>query len=162
MTLDEIRQLIEVLKEAGVAEIEVQRGDNRVRVRAMEKTADFGLPPGYVTTAGYQPAAVAPVATPAATLAARKAEPLPEGEPDNALVVTSPIVGTFYGSPSPESPAFVNVGDSVAKGQVLCIIESMKLMNEIESDYAGMIVSKLVENGKPVEYGQALFKIKPA
>ena len=140
MTIDEIKELLELFKASGVGEMEVQRGEDRIRFR-------------------NAPLAHAPemVVTPAET-------PVPPSEPkptSNETLVKSPIVGTFYESPSPGSPAFVNIGDLVKPGMVLCIIESMKLMNEIEAEVAGVVTAKLVENGKPVEYGEALFSIRP-
>jgi acetyl-CoA carboxylase biotin carboxyl carrier protein len=151
MTNEEILQLIRLAQDSRVAELEVQRGDNRVRIR-------LGGAPGAVEYAVAAPAApaAAPVAVPAAAIPA--AVPAADA---GLQMVTSPIVGTFYESPSPGAPSFVKVGDGITKGKVICIIESMKLMNEIECEYAGTVVSKLVENGQPVEYGQALYAIKP-
>lgn len=148
MTNEEILQLIRLAQESQVAELEVQRGDNRVRIRLAVAVPE-------VTVAA--PVA-APVAT-AAAAAAAAAAPAPAEE--NLQMVTSPIVGTFYEAPKPGDPLFVKVGEAISKGKVLCIIESMKLMNEIESDFAGTVVKRFVENGQPVEYGQALFAVKP-
>jgi len=161
MKIEEIRELIKVVTETGVAELEVQRGDDRVRiVRA--------VPSGSVQHM-VVPAVTGPVthemgahsSPPAAPGSASQEQPSPELDP-NLVAVKSPIVGTFYEAPSPGAPPFVKVGDRVAVGQVLCIIESMKLMNEIEAEIAGTIVSKLVSNAQPVEYGEALFTIRPA
>ena len=163
MTVDEIRELINLAAETGIAELEVQRGDNRVRIRR----ASFATPQEFVVTApGY--AAVPPVAPPAATGPAGAApQPAPAHEPPkekpadpNLLLVKSPIVGTFYESASPGAPPFVRVGERVQPGKVLCIIESMKLMNEIEAETSGILESKLVMNGQPVEYGEALFAVR--
>ena len=146
MTIDEIRELIQVVTETSVAELEVQRGENRVRiVRAQAGNLQHVVVPGVTAPVG----ASAPASeTPAA---------------DASLVaVKSPIVGTYYDAPSPGAPPFVKVGDTVQAGQVLCIIESMKLMNEIEAEVAGVIVTKLATNGHPVEYGEALFTIRAA
>jgi acetyl-CoA carboxylase biotin carboxyl carrier protein len=152
VTVDEIRELIQLATETGVAELEVQRGENRVRIRRT-----FGEIVHEVALPNQQPATKA-----AASAAATKAAPQAEGPAGKALVtVKSPIVGTFYESASPGSPPFVRVGETVQPGKVLCIIESMKLMNEIEAEIAGMIESKLVPNGQPVEYGEALFAIRP-
>jgi acetyl-CoA carboxylase biotin carboxyl carrier protein len=154
MTIQEIKELIEVANETGVAELEVQRGENRVRIRrsiSAPQTQEFVFSSGSATAVGAhapQPHVVAPASPPLA----------PESD---ATLVKSPIVGTYYDAPSPGSAPFVNVGDQVQSGQVLCIIESMKLMNEIEAEISGTIVSKLVENGRPVEYGEALFAVKP-
>jgi acetyl-CoA carboxylase biotin carboxyl carrier protein len=143
MSNDEIKELIQLVVESGVAELEVQRGEDRVRIRrTLEPVATAqALGPVVETTQ----AAPAPAPAPAT----------------NEHIVKSPIVGTYYESPKPGDPAFVKVGDSVEPGQVLCIIESMKLMNEIESEVAGTVVAKLMENGRPVEYGEALFAIRP-
>jgi acetyl-CoA carboxylase biotin carboxyl carrier protein len=151
MTLEEIKQLIDLTNESGIAELEVERGGNRVRIR---RTAGVAAPEIVMHPAQAAPVAAAPTPI-GGTQKAVTADP-------SLLFVKSPIVGTFYESPSPESDAFVKVGDIVQPGQVLCIIESMKLMNEIEAEVAGTIVAKLVETGKPVEYGEALFSIRPS
>lgn len=165
MTIEEIKELIQVVNESGIAELEVSRGDNRVRIlrtNAATRTQEFLLPAA--------PVMAAPPATPTAALptpasstsTGTGAAAAVSAADQNMVYVKSPIVGTYYESPSPGSPVFVKVGDQVANGQVLCIIESMKLMNEIESEVSGTVVSKLIENGKPVEYGEALFAIQPA
>jgi acetyl-CoA carboxylase biotin carboxyl carrier protein len=152
MTIEEIRELIQLVSDTGIAELEVQRGDNRVRIR---KT--FGVETG-VLLHSPNPAPEAPAAPPAPTL---KAETPPAKADPQLFYAKSPIVGTFYEAASPDSPPFVRIGEHVTPGKVLCIIESMKLMNEIEADVAGIIESKLVQNGQPVEYGEALFGIRP-
>jgi acetyl-CoA carboxylase biotin carboxyl carrier protein len=158
MTIEEIRDIIKLLTETGVAEIEVQRGENRVWIKravAEPVNIQYAAPPAQPVFAAAH-AAPAPPAAPAAPSAA-----LPT--PDEKLpVITAPIVGTFYESPSPGAEPFVKPGDLVQPGQVLCIIESMKLMNEIEAEVPGVIVARLVPNGKPVEYGEALFTYRPA
>ena len=163
MTVDEIRELIALATESGIAELEVQRGDNRVRIRR----ASFAAPQEIVVAApSYAASAPAPPASGAASPAAPSAHPAieaPRGEKPhdpNLVLVKSPIVGTFYEAASPEAPPFVRVGERVQPGKVLCIIESMKLMNEIESETSGIIESKLVMNGQPVEYGEALFAVR--
>jgi len=154
MTVNEIRELIALAAETGVAELEVQRGENRVRIRR----AGF---------APVQEVVMTPQAVPATSPAAQ--QPLPEAGKDKGgekppdpgvALVKSPIVGTFYEGPSPGAPPFVRVGERVQPGKVLCIIESMKLMNEIEAETSGIVESKLVLNGQPVEYGEALFSIR--
>jgi|SRR6185369_10245850 len=157
MTIQEIRELIELAKESNVAELEVQRGENRVRIRL-----SIGGPQTQeIVFSGGGPMSSAPVQQIAqATPVVAPAPPPLAPEADTDLV-KSPIVGTYYDAPSPGSPPFVKIGDLVQPGQVLCIIESMKLMNEIEAEISGTIVSKLVENGRPVEYGEALFAVKP-
>ncbi|MCU0246073.1 MAG: acetyl-CoA carboxylase biotin carboxyl carrier protein [Bryobacter sp.] len=157
MTNEEIKELIRIAHETGVAELEVQRGDNRVRIRRTNPVQDIVMPaPAPVV---YAPHAAAPVAAAPAPAAADAAND-PMLDP-SLKMVPSPIVGTFYEAPSPGASAFVKVGDSISVGKVLCIIESMKLMNEIESEISGTIVARFVENGQPVEYGQALYAVKP-
>ena len=150
MTNQEIKELLQIFNESGVAEMEVQRGENRLRLRRAPTTQELEVP-----------AAAAPQPTPAPAPA-----PAPTGAKTapadtNHTLVKSPIVGTYYDAPSPGAAPFVTIGDTVEPGQVLCIIASMKLMNEIEAEIAGTLVHKLVENGRPVEYGEALFAIRP-
>jgi|SRR5271155_4088210 acetyl-CoA carboxylase biotin carboxyl carrier protein len=162
MTIDEIKELLLIFNESGVAEFELQRGENRLRLRRA------GIMHDYVVSApaGPMQMSAAPVpyptpypsTTPSQTgVATAKA---PEADSGHVLV-KSPIVGTYYEASAPGAAAFVRVGDAVEPGQVLCIIESMKLMNEIESEVAGIVAAKLVENGRAVEYGEALFAIRP-
>jgi acetyl-CoA carboxylase biotin carboxyl carrier protein len=151
MTLEEIRELIKLVTETGVAELEVQRGDNRVRIR--------------LSTPSDTPAGTAPLYhAPATDLTTPRVEHDKPGKPTapdpNVTLVKSPIVGTYYESSAPGTAPFVRVGEKVQPGKVLCIIESMKLMNEIEAEIAGIVESKLVPNGQPVEYGEALFAIR--
>ena len=161
MTVEEIKELVAIANESGVAELEVQRGENRVRIRrqslpaAQEIVVAAAAPPQMVAQAPQVQPATASAAIPAP---AAPSKPAPE---EAQKLIKSPIVGTFYESPSPGAPPFVKVGDHVRPGQVLCIIESMKLMNEIEAEVSGTIVSQFVENGRPVEYGEALFAVKP-
>ena len=153
MTIEEIRELINIVNESGVAELEVQRGDNRVRIRRTQRESRMG----FTAVESHAPApAVAPPAAPPTPVAPKAPEPA-----ENELLVKSPIVGTFYEASSPNNPPFVRIGETVQPGAVLCIIESMKLMNEIEAEVAGVVTSKLVTNGQPVEYGEALFGIRP-
>jgi acetyl-CoA carboxylase biotin carboxyl carrier protein len=153
MTLEEIRELIHLVAETGVAELEVQRGENRVRIRLSSPVEQQ-----QAATLVYQ---TAPTPAAAATVGAVKAEAGAPPPPDpNVVLVKSPIVGTYYESSAPGVPAFVRIGERVQPGKVLCIIESMKLMNEIEAEVAGIVESKLVPNGQPVEYGEALFAIR--
>lgn len=155
MNLKEIKELIEMLKDTDISEIEIERSGVKVRLR---KGGDVTFHPA-MPRMEYPPAAiVAP-----AIMEAPPASPEKPADhaKSNQTKVTSPIVGSFYRSSSPDKPAYVEVGDVVKKGQVLCIIEAMKLMNEIESEVAGKIVQVLLENGSPVEYGQPLFVIEP-
>jgi acetyl-CoA carboxylase biotin carboxyl carrier protein len=166
VTIDEIRELIHLANEGNVAELEVQRGENRVRVRR----AGFASPQEFVGGPPVVPAAIPvtapsapapPAAAPPPAVESAKGAAAAQAAPNHDLVfVKSPIVGTFYESPSPGAPPFVRIGEHVRPGKVLCIIESMKLMNEIEAEIAGVVESKLVMNGQPVEYGEALFGIR--
>ncbi|MBX9602800.1 MAG: acetyl-CoA carboxylase biotin carboxyl carrier protein [Bryobacteraceae bacterium] len=163
MTIEEIKELLRVFNESGVAELEVTRGDKSLRVRrspaAQDILAPAGPAPVMTLPQMMMPVPAAPAPPPPAEAPVRSA-PAPAAD-DKTLLVKSPIVGTFYEAPSPGSPPFVKAGDPVEPGQVLCIIESMKLMNEIEAEVAGTLVARLVENGRPVEYGEALFSIRP-
>jgi acetyl-CoA carboxylase biotin carboxyl carrier protein len=159
MTVDEIRELINLATETAIDELEVQRGDNRVRIRR-SVAGHQGLVLAQSVPHPAAPPQAEAAAAPAGPPAAGK-EPLKDPGPDpNLLLVRSPIVGTFYESSAPGSPPFVRVGERVQPGKVLCIIESMKLMNEIEAEVSGIVESKLVMNGQPVEYGEALFAIR--
>jgi len=151
--LEELRELVEFLKTNGIAEFDMEQDDLKVRIKFAGEPA-AGLDMAQLSRLmAVAPAAapVAPAASAAAPVAAEAGEALHE--------VKSPIVGTFYESPSPGTPAFVKVGDQVEVGQVLCIVEAMKLMNEIEADVAGEVVKRIASSGQPVEYGQALFAI---
>lgn len=163
MTIDEIRELIQTVVSTGVAELEVQRGENRVWIRravAAPAAQEIHVAAHAATAALSQTAPVAAASMPAAPRATPG-----EGEPDltdpSLKPVTCPIVGTFYEAPSPDADPFIRIGDSISPGKVLCIVESMKLMNEIESEISGTVVKQLVENGQPVEYGEVLYLVKP-
>jgi acetyl-CoA carboxylase biotin carboxyl carrier protein len=147
MDLRKLKKLIDLVQESGIAELEITEGEEKVRINR----TGSGNPAVYFP---QQAQAAAPVA--AGPAAAPVAVPVAE----TGHTLKSPMVGTFYRSPSPGSPPFVEVGQTVSKGQTLCIIEAMKLLNEIESDASGTIRSALVENGQPVEYGQPLFIIE--
>jgi acetyl-CoA carboxylase biotin carboxyl carrier protein len=160
MNQKELKELIEFLIEKDIAEFELERGDVKVRIkRAGAQTV--------VHSQGEQrffavPAAPAPAPEVGQGPAMPPPPPPVKAAPEEVFqMVKSPIVGTFYESPSPGSPPFVKAGDTVEVGQVLCIVEAMKLLNEIESDVAGEIVKKLATNGQPIEYGQELFAIRP-
>jgi acetyl-CoA carboxylase biotin carboxyl carrier protein len=157
MNQKELKELIEFLIEKDIAEFELERGDVKVKIKRAAEPA-----PVTLTDSRYIAVPVAPPAASAVTrvdLAASSSAPEPA---EDLHIVKSPIVGTFYESPSPGSPPFVKVGDTLDVGQVLCIVEAMKLMNEIECDVAGELVKKLVANGQPIEYGQELFAVRPA
>jgi acetyl-CoA carboxylase biotin carboxyl carrier protein len=160
MNQKELKELIEFLIEKDIAEFELERGDVKVKIkRAGEHTVVHShAEPRYYAV----PPAPVPAPELGAVPAAHAAPPTPAATPaENLHAVKSPIVGTFYEAPSPGAPPFVKVGDQVEVGQVLCIVEAMKLLNEIESDVAGEIVRKLASNGQPIEYGQELFAIRP-
>jgi acetyl-CoA carboxylase biotin carboxyl carrier protein len=161
--LKELRELVEFLKASGIAEFEMERPELKVGLKFVGAAAPAAAGIDMAQLAalmGSRPAAAAPVAASAPAVAA-PAAPAAEVDPHaGAHIVKSPIVGTFYAAPSPDAPEFVSVGDTVAVGKVLCIVEAMKLMNEIESDAAGEIVKVFVKPGQPVEYGQALFAVK--
>ena len=160
MSNDEIRELVQLVIDSGVAEIEVQRGENRVRIRrTVGARHEVTIPAAHVVATA--PAPTEPVVQSQATAAQAPAATSAPAASGNETIVKSPIVGTYYDAPKPGDPPFVKVGDQVEPGQVLCIIESMKLMNEIESEIAGTVAAKLMENGRPVEYGEALFAIRP-
>ncbi len=162
--LEELRELVEFLKANGIAEFDMEQTDLKVRIK-------FAGEPAAVGTGGFDMAqlgrmmASAPAAAQAAPVASATAAPAAAAAPAEAAEealheVKSPIVGTFYESPSPGATAFVKVGDQVEVGQVLCIVEAMKLMNEIESDVTGEVVKRIAASGQPVEYGQPLFAIR--
>ena len=161
MTLEEIRELIKVVTDTGIAELEVQRGENRVRIRRAPeaKSHEYFVPAHTPIEAATANPAPAQSSNPAAVAA--PAEPGDALSDPSLVIVRSPIVGTFYDAPAPGIPPFVQPGDTVQPGQVLCIIESMKLMNEIEAEIAGVIVDRMVGNAQPVEYGETLFAIRP-
>lgn len=154
MDIRKIKKLIELLEESGIAEIEIKEGEEAVRISR--------LPTGgaaHVQT--YAAAAPAPAAAPQPPALASAPAEAPAARPrPNEHVITAPMVGTFYSAPSPGAKAFVEIGDEVKVGQVLCIIEAMKMMNQIESDKAGRITSIMARNGDPVEFGQPLFVIE--
>ncbi len=170
MDFRKIKALIEVVTEKDIAELEVESAEGKIRIRrdTARSQAEQGQQPYVVVSSsalpapsGAPPPALEPsVSASAGAAPAAASEPAKEEE-DDLVVVSAPIIGTFYEASSPDAPAFVESGDSVTAGQVLCIIEAMKLMNEIEAEIAGVIEKKFVSNGQPVEFGEALFAIKP-
>jgi acetyl-CoA carboxylase biotin carboxyl carrier protein len=154
MDIRKVKKLIELLDETGVAEIEIKEGEESVRIsRHPTGAAAMQMMPAH-------PMHYAPPPAPMAPPAPAPAAPPPAAVQNPDQVVTAPMVGTFYASPAPGAKAFVEIGSEVKPGDVLCIIEAMKMMNQIESDKAGKIVSVLVKNGDPVEFGQPLFVIE--
>src|SRR5271168_4421342 len=163
MNQKELKELIEFLIEKDIAEFELERGDVKVKIRRAAEPSPAALPDSrYIAVHPAPGSNPVPVAAPAASRIDLAAS-VPAPEPEEVLhIVRSPIVGTFYESPSPGSPPFVKIGDTLEVGQLLCIVEAMKLMNEIECDVSGELVKKLVANGQPIEYGQELFAVRPA
>ena len=152
---DALGQLADFLKEKGIAEFEWSKGDQKIVVKT-------GTPGYYSVPAGSSPSLVQMPAVQASIASAVASAPAEVKEPATFKKVLSPFVGTFYRSPSPTSPSYVEIGKRVAPGDTLCIVEAMKLMNQIEADFAGKIVQVLVENGQPVEFGEPLFVIDTA
>ncbi|GGX27768.1 acetyl-CoA carboxylase biotin carboxyl carrier protein subunit [Pigmentiphaga litoralis] len=152
MDLRKLKTLIDLVAESGIAELEITEGEGKVRIVKFAQGGQVGV------MSGVQPYPVAPQAAPPAAAPAAEAAPVPPPVPQGHAV-KSPMVGTFYRAPNPGSPVFVEVGQTVKEGDPLCIIEAMKLLNEIEADKSGVIKEILVENGQPVEYGQPLFII---
>ena len=160
--LQELRELVEFLKTNGIAEFDMERADLKVRIKfAGSAVAPASVDPTQLAALLASAAGATPGAAPAALPSAAPAAAAPSQAEEQFHEVKSPIVGTFYESPSPGAPAFVKIGDQVEVGQVLCIVEAMKLMNEIESDVAGEVVKRIATSGQPVEYGQPLFAIRP-
>ncbi len=149
MDIRKVKKLIELLEESGISEIEISEGEESVRISRYPHT-------GPITYSAPLPAMHAP----AAPAPAAEAAPAPAAAPSRGQQVTAPMVGTFYSSPAPGAKPFVEIGTEVKPGDTLCVIEAMKMMNQIESEVAGRVVSILVENGNPVEFGQALFIIE--
>jgi acetyl-CoA carboxylase biotin carboxyl carrier protein len=142
---DEIKQLMELLKDSDITELHIERDGEKLRIKRERFLPSFDIIPKETEQVHVEP----------------KEEINPDDETQRLVTITSPIVGIFHRSPAPEAPPFAEVGSTVKKGQILCIIEAMKLMNEIESDTDGVISKILVENGQPVEYGEPLFLIEP-
>jgi acetyl-CoA carboxylase biotin carboxyl carrier protein len=151
MDLRKIKTLIELVEQSGISELEVKEGEESVRISRQTQQLHYALPPAPAPLPIAAPTAAAPAAAPAAPAAPAK----PSGH-----VVRAPMVGTFYRTPSPGAKAFVEVGQTVKVGQTVCIIEAMKMLNQIESDRAGVVVDILVDNERPVEFDQPLFVIE--
>ena len=166
MNQKEIKELIELLVEKDITEFELERGDMKLHVKRGASSAPIVQ---MAPAVHAQPIAVAPQPTPIAAAAAPPsgqaasapaAAATPEAADADLFIVKSPIVGTYYEAPSPGTPPFVKVGDTVKEGQVLCIIEAMKLMNEIEAEVSGVVAKMFISNGSPVEYGMPIFGIR--
>ncbi len=152
MELKEIKELIKLVSEAEVSEVEVEKGDFKIAIKKIENVTT-------IVQQAPQAAPVMQVSVPAAPVA--PAAPVTTPAASNLITIKSPMIGTFYKSSSPDKPAFANIGDEIKPGSVLCIVEAMKLFNEIESEVSGKIVKILVENASPVEYDQPLFLVEP-
>ncbi len=164
MKAKEIQELLDFIANSGLAEVNIETEQFKISVKKHPDAA----PARYIETPVQQiiqpsilPTPVAPVAAPTVTTAAEPSTKSKESPKDNHITIKSPMIGTFYRSANPESPSFVNVGDEIKSGQTVCIIEAMKLFNEIESEISGKIVKVLVENASPVEYDQPLFLVEP-
>ncbi len=151
MDIRKVKKLIELLEESGIAELEINEGEESVRI------SRYSSAPAPVS---YAPAPAAPAPAPAAAAGTPAQETAETDELPSGHVVVSPMVGTFYSAPSPGAKAFVNVGDSVSEGDTVCIVEAMKILNQIEADASGIVKAILVENAQPVEYGQPLMIIE--
>ena len=159
--IEDLKQLVEFLQENQVAEFELDQGDQKIRLKFKQAEAPAIAPVAHVLAAAPGLMAAPMPAPAAAAQAAEVTSPTPAAQPDAGLhMIKSPIVGTYYGSPSPGAAPFVSPGDHVEKGQIVGIVEAMKLMNEIESDVSGEIVKVLVTNGQPIEFGQPLFAVR--
>ena len=157
METKEIQKLIDFIAHSGLDEVNIETNELKISVKRYSSTAAAPMV--------YQQQAPAPIATPAPAVVAPAVAPataVPKAEVSNLITVRSPMIGTFYRTPNPDKPVFVEIGDSIEPGQPICIIEAMKLFNEIEADVAGKIVKILVENATPVEYDQPLFLVEPA
>jgi len=157
MDIRKVKKLIELLEESGIAEIEISEGEESVRI---SRYPAGGAPAPVVHYAAAPPAPIAAAAAPAQIAAAPTAAAAPAAVSKNDHTVTAPMVGTFYASAAPGAKAFVDIGSEVNVGDTLCIIEAMKMMNQIESDKSGRVTAVLVKNGDPVEFGQPLFIIE--
>jgi acetyl-CoA carboxylase biotin carboxyl carrier protein len=159
MNLNEIQDLIKFVAKSGVSEVEIEKKDFKLVIKAEKKAADAPIIVQATAPAVAPVAAAAPVAAPAPA-----ATPTPAATADDSKLITikSPMIGTFYRSAGPDKDAFVSVGQSIGQGDTICIIEAMKLFNEIESEVAGKIVKVLVDDASPVEYDQPLFLVEPA
>jgi acetyl-CoA carboxylase biotin carboxyl carrier protein len=156
--LDQLRELIAILNQTDISELTLESGDLRLSIRKNETKA-VAIEPNPVTAA-QQPNLTA-VAVPTSAPSVSAPPPLETSPAKNLIDITSPMVGTYYTAPAPDEPPFVEVGDQVRKGQTVCIIEAMKLMNEIDAESSGRIVEILVDNAQPIEYGQILMRIEP-
>ncbi len=162
MDLKEIQALIKFVSTSGVDEVEISQKDFKIAIKKNQTAATAQIVHTAVAQPATMPISAVPVAAPAPSAIAPETAAPAVAKSDNLITIKSPMVGTFYRTPNPDSPSFVNVGDDVKPGKVVCIIEAMKLFNEIESEISGKIVKVLVDNATPVEYDQPLFLVEPA
>ena len=163
MNFKEILELIDKVADRGIGSVEIEQAGTKLRIEgksAQHQVFHVGEMKSESFAAAHHPAPAAPPVPATAFTAAAAARQAEEESEAGLHIITSPIVGTFYRSPNPESDAFVNVGDRITKGKVLCIVEAMKLMNEIESDVEGVLMKVYPQNGQPIEYGEKLFAVK--
>lgn len=165
MDSKEIQSLIKFVSKSGVDEVSIEQGDFKITIKTdhgpQEHQYIVQAPPVQQAPVQMQPQATAPAAAPAATAADAPVAPAAE-ENSNYIEIKSPMIGTFYRKPSPDKDTFVNVGDTISVGDVICVVEAMKLFNEIESEVAGKVVKVLVDDTSPIEYDQPLFLIDPS
>jgi len=164
MDLKEIQELIRILGKSNVAELRIERDNFKITLRTRDFYLENKQAPALPAATQVMPSVIVPAAAPASAPVAQsspKTETAAPASTDNLITIKSPMIGTFYRSPGPDKEQFVKVGDEIKPGTVLCMIEAMKLFNEIESEHSGKIVKILVENAKPVEYDQPLFLIEP-
>lgn len=162
MELKEIKELIRLVSDAGVSEVEVERGDFKISIKKTDdKVTYVQSAPSMAQPIYHEAPRTAPAPSPVHTEKLEAPVAKTDSPAGNFITIKSPMIGTYYKSPSPDKPQFVQIGDEIKPGQVLCIVEAMKLFNEIESEVSGRIVKILVENASPVEYDQPLFLVEP-
>ncbi len=164
MEFKQIQELIKAINKSNISELSVEEGDFKITIKQAQTISEtqFVAVQAPMQSMPQMMAAPAPAAAIAAPQAAPAAAPAPAAGNDKTITIKSPMIGTFYRSSAPDKPAFVSVGDEIKPGQVLCIVEAMKLFNEIESDISGRIVKVLIDDASPVEYDQPLFLVEPA
>lgn len=159
MDIKQIHELIKLINKSNIGELSIEKNDFKITIKQKKQAVQQFVTPAIQQPVMQQPQAFAPVTSQSAN---SKSEETPKAKTENFLSIKSPMIGTFYRQPGPDKPIFVNVGDTVEEGQVVCIIEAMKLFNEIESEVSGTIVKVLVDDASPVEFDQPLFLVEPA
>lgn len=161
MSTQDIQQLIDFISQSGLDEVNIETSDLKISVKRYGTGAPVSVPTQVTPVAIPMPTVSTPAPTPTTPASVPAAAPVAKADLSNYITIKSPMIGTFYRSANPESPMFAEVGDTISEGKVVCIIEAMKLFNEIESEVSGRIVKVLVENATPVEYDQPLFLVEP-